>query len=56
MSSVFLFARFIVSLVEDQVRLAGEKIMGYVGRISCRTTSADDLIVFAIFIAVRSSL
>ena len=54
MSSVFLFARFIDPPAKDQVRLAGEEIMGYEMRIACRTAFVDDVIVFAIFIAVCS--
>jgi len=56
MSSVFPLATFIDPLVKDQIRMAREKIVGYVGRIICRTTFADDLVVFAIFLAVRPSL
>ena len=40
--------------MEDQIRLAGEEIMGYVARITYRTAFLDDVIVFAIFLAVRS--
>ena len=46
------FAAFIVPAVKGQIRLAGEEIMGYVRRIARRTASVDDLIVFAIFLAV----
>ena len=53
---VFPFATFIVSLVKDQIRLAGEEIMGYVGRAAFCTPLADDAIVFAIFLVVRSPL
>ena len=52
MPSVFLFARFIFSLVKDQIRLAREEIMGYAGRITYRTAFNDDVIVFAIFLVV----
>ena len=54
MSSVFLFATFIIPPVKDQIRLAREEIMGYVGIIACRTAFVDDVIVFAIFLAVCS--
>jgi len=47
---------FIVLPAKDQIRLAGEEIMGYVGRIARRTAPVDCLIVFAIFLAVRSPL
>ena len=47
---------FIVPPAKDQIRLAGEEIMGYVGRIAFRTAPVDDLIVFVIFLAVRSPL
>ena len=56
MSSVFPFATFIDSLVKDQIRLAREEIMGYTGRITCCTAFIDNVIVFAIFLAVRSPL
>ena len=56
MSSVFPLTRFIDPLVKDRIRLAREEIMGYVGRITRRTTFADDMIVFVIFLAVRSPL
>ena len=52
--SIF-FAPFIDPPVKDKIRLAGEKIMGYVERVAHRTTFVDDLtLVFAIFIVVRS--
>ena len=51
--SIF-FATFIDPPVEDQIRLAGEKIMGYVERVAHCTAFVDGLIVFAIFIMVRS--
>ena len=50
-----LFATLIGSPLKGQVWLEGEEIMGYVGRIARRTTSVDDLIVFSIFLAVRSA-
>ena len=50
------FAVFIVPTVKGQIRLAGEEIMGCVGRTACRMASVDDLIVFAIFLAVSSPL
>ena len=50
---MFPFARFIDPPVEDRIRLAREEIMGCVARITCRTAFVDDVIVFAIFIAVR---
>ena len=40
--------------MKDQIRLAREEIMGYAGRITYCTVFIDDVIVFAIFIAVRS--
>ena len=52
MSSVFPLARFTNRFVEDRIRLAREEIMGYVARVTCRTASVDDVIVFAIFLAV----
>ena len=54
MSLVFPLARFIVTLVKDQIRLAREEIMGYAGGTACCTAFIDDVIVFAIFLAVRS--
>ena len=56
MSLVFPLARFIDPLVKDQIRLEREEIMGYVGRIARHTAFVDDVIVFAIFIAVCSPL
>jgi len=56
MLPVFLFARFIDPPVTDQIRLAGEEIMGYVGRTAYCTLLVDDVLVFAIFLAVRSPL
>ena len=54
---MFPFAGFFGPLVEDQIRLAGGEIMGYVARITCRTAFLDDYVtVFAIFLAVRSLL
>jgi len=50
------FATFIVPAVKGQIRLAGKEVMGCVRRIACRTASVDDLVVFAIFLAVRSPL
>jgi len=55
MSLALLFATLIAPPLKGQVRLAGEEIMGYVGRIARRTAFADDLIVFPIFLAVRSA-
>jgi len=49
------FAAFTDPPAKDQIRLAGEEIMGYVEMIGCRTASVDDLIVFTIFLAVRSA-
>ena len=46
---------FIDPPVKDQIRLAGKKIVGYVGRIARRTAFVDDPVVFAIFIVVRST-
>ena len=40
--------------MKDQLRLAREEIMGYVGRIARRTALVDDPIVFMIFLVVRS--
>ena len=48
---MFLFARLINPPVKGQIRLAGEKIMGYVARIACMAF-VDDMIVFVIFLAV----
>jgi hypothetical protein len=48
-------AGYIVALVKDRMCLAGEEIMGYAGRITC-TTFIDGVIVFAVFLAVRSPL
>jgi len=56
MSPTFLFATCIDPLVKDQIRLAGKEIMGYVGRIACCMAYADNLVVFAISIAVCSPL
>ena len=50
------FATFIVPPVKGQIRLAGGEIVGYVGRIARRTAFVDDLIVFGVFLMVRSSL
>jgi len=55
MSLALFFATFIVPPVKDQIRLARKEIMGYVGRIAYRTASVDNLIVFGIFLAVRSA-
>jgi len=46
------FARFIASPVQDQIRLAWEEIMGYVGSITCCTAYINDMLVFAIFLTV----
>jgi hypothetical protein len=54
MSLVFPLATFIVPPAKDKICLAREEIMGYGGRITCRAPFIDDLIVFAIFLAVRS--
>ena len=54
MSSAHPLARFIVPPIKDQIRLAREENMGCAGRITCRTASIDDVIVFVIFLAVRS--
>jgi len=54
MSFLFPLARFIITLVKDQIRLAREEIMGYAGGTTCCTAFIDDVIVFAIFLAVRS--
>jgi len=43
------------SPVKDQIRLAGEEIMGYVEIIAGRTAPVDDLTVFGIFLAVCSA-
>jgi len=53
MSLALPFATLIVPPVKDRIRLEREEIMGCVGRIACHTTFVDDLIVFAIFVAVR---
>jgi len=50
--SVYL-VEFIDPPVKDQIRLAGEEVMGYVKRVGRRAAFVDDLIVFAIFLAVR---
>jgi len=50
----FIFRYIYCPSREDQIRLARKEIMGYVGRIVCRTASVDNLIVFGIFLAVRS--
>ena len=55
MSLDSIFAAFIDPPVKDQIRLAREEIMGYVGRIACRLALVDNLIVFGIFLAVRSA-
>ena len=55
MSSVFPLVMFIVPPMRDRIRLARDEIVGYAGRITC-TASIDDVIVFAIFFAVRSLL
>ena len=52
----FLFAKFIDPPMKDQIRLAGEEIMGYVERTAYYTPFVDDVLVFAIFLAVRSPL
>jgi len=49
------FVEFIDPPVKDQIRLAGEEIMGCVRRVGCRVAFVDDLVVFAIFLAVRSA-
>ena len=53
MASVFFSIRFIVPPVKDQIRLAREEIIWYVGGIDCRVAFVHDVIVFAIFLAVR---
>jgi len=50
------FVEFIDSPVKDQIRLAGEEIMGCVEKFGCCAAFVDDLTVFAIFLAVRSAL
>jgi len=52
MSLAFPFAKLTVPPVKGQILLAVGEIVGYVRRIACRTASVDDLIVFAIFLAV----
>ena len=49
----FHLAKFIDPPVKDQICLEREEIMGYVGIIVCRAVFTDDVIVFAIFLAVR---
>jgi len=56
MLSIFPFATFIVPLAKDQICLAREENVGYVGRFTFRTAFVDGVIVFAIFIMVRSPL
>jgi hypothetical protein len=52
---MFPLARFLNPPVKDKICLAREEIMGYVLHgIVCRTTSIDNVIVFATFLAVRS--
>ena len=50
-----IFAAFIDPPVKDQIRLAREEIMGYVGKIACRAAPVDNPVVFGIFLAVRSA-
>ena len=56
MSPVLSFAVFILPPVEDQICLAREENMGYARRIARRTAFIDEVIVFVVFIAVRSRL
>ena len=53
---MFPFAALSISPVKDQICLAREEIMEYVGRFACRTAFVDDLIVFAVFLAVSLPL
>ena len=55
MSSVSSLVMFIVPPMGDRIRLARDEIVGYAGRITSMA-SIDDVIVFAIFFAVRSLL
>ena len=48
----FPFTKLTIPPVTDRVRLEREEIMGSVRRIICRTALVDDLIVFAVFVAV----
>jgi len=49
------FAKFIAPPVKGRIRLAGEEVMGYVGRPVARCTAfVDDLVAFAIFLTVCS--
>jgi len=50
------FAKFIAPPVKGRIRLAREEIMGYVERVAHRMAFINDLVVFAIFLAVRSPL
>ena len=54
MASVFLFATFTDPRVKDQIRLAREEIMGCVGETARRAAFVDDVVVFAVFLAVCS--
>jgi hypothetical protein len=56
MPLVFPLAKLIIPLVEGHLRLAREEIMGYAGRVTCCIQFIDDVVVFAIFIVVRSPL
>ena len=40
--------------MKGQIRLVREEIMGYAGETTCYTAVINDVIVFAIFLAVRS--
>ena len=55
MSLVLPSAKLIGPPAEDQIRLAGEEIMGYIEIIAGRTALVDDLTAFGIFPAVCSA-
>jgi hypothetical protein len=50
------FAKFITPPVIDRICLAREEVMGYAGRISRLEAFIDDVIVFGVFLMVRSPL
>ena len=56
MSSMLPSATFTTPPAKDQIRLAREENVEYVGRFAYHTAFVDDVIVFAIFITVRSPL
>jgi hypothetical protein len=49
MSSMFIFAMFIVPPVKDQIHLAQKEITWYVGKVVCHMAFADKRTVICVF-------